>query len=532
MAAHSKSDRPKVLVVCGSRSEFRKLTACVRGYDGGRLGREFDFIHIDCYGSLRNWYRRNLGHFVALIVQHVSFAGAKDERKLVGHSGLKAPVPKGFDITALQGFLIYANLRQNNLDRIAPALFVPEQDGLLAARRYANYVVYPGWGSCNFAPDEGNDEERCHGIASEIDTHALRPLTDNQRRTWREKHHMVIGRSRRMANLAHEIARIGPSDALVLLLGRPGVGKELVANALHRFSHRYSDKDPDRSYPLNLNIAVIDQNLIEDELFGHEKGAFTGATSFRKGIFETAGDSTVFLDEIGDITQEIQLKLLRTIEYRLIKRLGSSKEVPVSMRIVAATNRSVEDLQERFRADFYSRLVQHCVPVPSLIDRWSGEAPGIAEQDLREMFDFVVEEMNRRPRHTRRLGIQTTAVKFVRQLVDEYIAGTNTVFNGNMRTLRNIIERAYERAQYDGSDEIKLGHLISTLGVVSFMDGNKQADRRPSLEGLVGSLDLRAIEKRAITEALSRCGNNQTKAAGILGIHRDTLRRKISEHQL
>jgi DNA-binding NtrC family response regulator len=532
MAADSKSDRPKVLVVCGSRSEFGKLRSCVRAHDGGRLAREFDFVHIDCYANLRNWYGKNLGHFVALIVQFISFASVRDESRLVGHSGLKVPVPKGFDISALQGFLIYANLRQNNLDRIAPVLFVPEQDGLLAARRYANYVVYPGWGSCNFAPDEGTDEERCRGVVRDIDAQTLRPMTDEQRRTWREEHHMVIGRSRRMASLAHEIARIGPSDALVLLLGRPGVGKELVANAVHRFSPRYSGKDPTRRYPLNLNIAVIDENIIEDELFGHERGAFTGATSFREGIFETAGDSTVFLDEIGDINQDIQLKLLRTIEYRLIKRLGSSKETPVSMRIVAATNRSVEDLQERFRPDFYSRLVQHCVPVPSLIDRWDGEAPGIAEQDLWEMFEFVVDEMNRQPRHARQLGIQTSAVKFVRQLVDEYISGTNNVFDGNMRTMRNIIERAYERAQYDGSEEVKLGHLISTLGVVSFMDGSKQTDRRSSLEGLIGSLDLRSIEKRAITEALSKCGNNQTKAAEILGVHRDTLRRKISEHKL
>jgi DNA-binding NtrC family response regulator len=532
MASDSKSDRPKVLVVCGSRSEFSKLRSCVRAQDGGRLAREFDFVHIDCYATLRNWYRKNLGQFVALIVQFVSFAGVKDERRLVGHSGLKVPVPKGFDVNALQGFLVYANLRQNDLDRIAPALFVPEPGSLLAARRYANYVVYPGWGSCNFAPDEGGDEERCRGIARDIDTQALRPLTDAQRRTWREKHQMVIGRSRRMASLAHEIARIGPSDALVLLLGKPGVGKELVANAVHRFSRRYSDKDADRRYPLNLNIAVIDENIIEDELFGHEKGAFTGATAFREGVFETAGDSTVFLDEIGDISQEIQLKLLRTIEYRLIKRLGSSRETPVSMRIVAATNRSVEDLQERFRPDFYSRLVQHCVPVPSLIDRWNGEAPGIAEQDLWEMFEFVVDEMNRQPRHARRLGFQTNAVKFVRQLIDEYIAGVNRVFDGNMRTLRNIIERAYERAQYDGSKELKLGHLISTLGVVSFMDGGKRTDRRSSLEDLVGSLDLKAIERRAITEALGKCNNNQTKAAEILGVHRDTLRRRISEHKL
>jgi len=532
MAADKNPDRPVVLVVCGSRGEFRKLSAVVRAHDGGLLAREFRFVHANCYAALRNWYRNNPGRFVALIVQFVSFAGVRDESKLVGHSGLKFPVPKGFDISALQGFLIYANLRQNDLDRIAPALFVPELDGLLAARRYANYVVYPGWGSCTFAPDEGTDEERWHGIVSEIDTQALRPLSDEQRRTWREDHHMVVGRSRRMANLAHEIARIGPSDALVLLLGKPGVGKELVADAVHRFSPRYSEKDPNRRHPLNLNIAVIDENLIEDELFGHEKGAFTGATAFREGIFETAGDSTVFLDEIGDISQEIQLKLLRAIEYRLVKRLGSSTETPVSMRIVAATNRSVEDLQERFRPDFYSRLVQHCVPVPSLADRWNGEAPGIAEQDLWEMFEFVVDEMNRQPRHVRQLGIQTSAVKFVRQLVDEYIVGSNKVFDGNMRTLRNIIERAYERAQYDGSDELKLGHLISTLGVISFMEAGRQTDRGSSLEDLVGSLDPRTVEKHAISEALSKCDKNQTRAAEILGLHRDTLRRKMAEYKL
>jgi DNA-binding NtrC family response regulator len=522
---------PVILVVDPVRSSYDDFIKAIQSHDGGRLVREFRFEHLDCYDALRDWYRHNPGSFVSLVVQHLNFGTAVEERKLLGFPEVKYPVPRDFDPRAFQGFLVYALMRQNNLDRIAPVLFVTDHRDMIRIQRYAGFVVYPGQGSCSFAsllPDGPVDFAE---VIERVDTIALRPLDEERRQEWRERHGMVVGQSRRMSYLVQDIERIGPSDAVVLLLGSPGVGKELVANAVHRCSHRYQDTD-DHRFPITVNIAALDRNLIEDELFGHERGAFTGAVAERKGVFETARGSSVFLDEIGDITTEVQLKLLRAIENRRIKRLGSSCELTVEMRIVAATNRTVEELQRSFRPDFYSRLVQHCVPVPSVKERWQSEEPDVVQQDLNEMFSFVVDEMNRNPRHARRLQIDRSSTKFIHQLVDEYIAGNNDLFRGNIRTLRSILEQSYERALYDGSPAIGIGHIISTVGVIRYMQASAPPADAGSIEQLVGGLNMKEVERRTIIEAMNRCDNNQSRAAEILGIHRDTLRRRLSEYGL
>jgi DNA-binding NtrC family response regulator len=530
-ASTSDPVAPVILIVDPTRAGFDRLVAAVCDHDSGRLARTFRFDHVDCYDALRDWYRHNPGSFVSLVVQHLNFGPAVEERKLLGFPEVKYPVPRDFDPRAFQGFLVYALMRQNNLDRIAPVLFVTDHRDMIRIQRYAGFVVYPGQGDCSFAcllPDGTSDFGE---IIERIDAVALRPLDEDRRRAWRESHAMVVGQSRRMSYLVREIERIGPSDAVVLLLGKPGVGKELVANAIHRCSHRHQDSD-ERRFPITVNIAALDRNLIEDELFGHERGAFTGAVAERKGVFETARGSTVFLDEIGDINAEVQLKLLRAIENRRIKRLGSSCELSVEMRIVAATNRGVEELQRSFRPDFYSRLVQHCVPVPSLKERWQFEEPDIVQQDLNEMFFFVVDDMNRNPRHGRHLQIDRSSLKFIHQLVDEYVAGNSDIFRGNIRTLRSILEQSYERALYDGSPAIGIGHIISTVGVIRYMQAGTPPADAGSLEQMVGSLNMKEVERRAILEAMAKCDNNQSRAAEMLGIHRDTLRRKLSEYGL
>ncbi len=524
--------RPVVLFVSDVSDPYDILSRHLTTFDEGRLVTEFQFEHFDCFAALKDWYAEARGRFVSLIVQHVDFSRAPDESKLIGFPEVKAPVPRKFNPLTGQGFLVYAGVRQQNIDRVAPVLFVSGPGQLMSARRFADFIVYPGYGNCSFMEQSPDENEYASELAQHIDTLALRPLDAEKRNLWRDRHHMVIGRSRKMAYLVHEIERIGPSDAIALLLGQPGVGKELVANAVHRCSNRYAGDNPSRHYPHTVNIAALDKNLIEDELFGHERGAFTGASSERMGIFETARDSTVFLDEIGDISPEIQLKLLRAMEYHRIKRLGSSSEIRVDMRIIAATNRTVEDLRSSFRPDFYSRLVQHCIPVPSLRERWADEDDGIVEADLKELFGFVVGEMNKDPRHARDLQVERAAVKFLHQLVKEHIRDNNPVFHGNMRTLRNIIERAYERSQYDGSPEIRLGHIISTLGMIHLMNTRPAAPRVESIEQAVGSLNMRDIEKQAIVEAMEKCQANQTRAAEVLGIHRDTLRRKMTEYNL
>jgi two-component system response regulator AtoC len=529
-----RDSKPVILVVDDLRESFESLIRHAAGHADGALAAEFDFEHVSCYAELRDWYARNRSRFVSLIVQDVDFTHLEDERKLVDYPDILKPIQRTFDIRALQGFLIYGYLRQENIDRVAPVIFVSCRVGMESTGEFTEFIMRPGYGICSFVPESAVGDEYYPKIAAAIDHLALRPLTDDQRREWAEKHGMVVGRSRKMAYLVYEIERIGPSDATALLLGAPGSGKELVANALHRCSYRYTDND---RYPLTVNMAALGHDLIEDELFGHVRGAYTGAAGERQGIFEAAGDSTVFLDEIGDVDQDVQLKLLRAMENHRIKRIGSSRETDVEMRIVAATNRTIEDLQVRFRPDFYSRLVQHCIPVPSLRDRWEGETQQVVEADLQDIFNAVIEAMNSNPRHKRHLAIERTAVKFTRQMVQDHIDGANAMFPGNVRTLRNVIERAYERAQYDGSAEIGLGHIMPALGMSRITQPSAtqtpaQQDEPPTIEHAAGTLDLARIERKAIQEALRKTGGHRTQAAQILGIHRDTLHRKLTEHNI
>ncbi len=522
---------PTILVVDGLKKSYAALTERLRAYDGGRLEREFNFEHVDCYSSLKDWYARNHGRFVALVIQNIDYSDVKDENKLAGYPEFKHVIPMDFDQQAFQGFVIYALMRQNDVDPIVPVLFVLSPAALLKAQRFASFIIYPGQGVCSFVPVEDNSADG-DAVAERADAIALRPLSDTEREHWRTRHRMVIGQSRKMVALAREIERVGLGDSVVLMLGKPGVGKELVANALHRCSHRYVADDPDRDLPHTVNIASLDHSLLQDELFGHVRGAFTGAVADRSGIFEASRGSTVFLDEIGDVGTDVQLKLLRVIENKRVRRLGSSTEVQVEMRIIAATNCTIEDLQMSFRPDFYSRIVQQCISIPSLRARWLGEDPVVVEQDLHEMFRFIVDELNANPRNDRRLEIDRTAIKFLHQLVSEYVAGTNDVLQGNMRTLRSTLEQSYERARHDGSQAISIGHIISTVGFLQFTNRRQPDEVKRTLEDLVGSLNIRDVEKRAIVEALTRCDNNQSRAAELLGIHRDTLRRKIADYSI
>lgn len=527
----SSRSLPVILLVDGQEGDFRLLLRCLEHYHEGRLLSEFRFEHVDSHAALKNWYQHNRSRFVSLIIQGLDYSHVRDERKLLDSRDIKYPIPRNLDPKTFQGLLIYASLRHTT-DRITPVVFVASPTQLAGAQRFTNFIVYPGHGSCTFMPGPLNEQPRCIELAERIDNLALRQTTPETRREWQERHEMVIGQSRRMASLVHEIRRGGPSDAIVLLLGRPGVGKELVANALHRLSYRYSAKPPARRLPHAVNIPALDHSLLEDDLFGHERGAFTGAVAERKGIFEVARGSTVFLDEIGDVSHETQLKLLRAMEYHRIKRLGSSDEIVVDMRIIAATNRAVSELQTRFRTDFYTRLVQSCIMVPSLKERWEEEPAGLVMQDVEELAQFVVDQMNRNPRHTRKLSIDTGAIRFLHELVWGFIEGTNTVFQGNIRTLRNIVERAYERAQFEGTPMIRAGQVISTIGLIQFLNTQNPGRQDVTVEEVVGSLNLDEIERRAITEALKKCDGNQSKAAEVLGMHRDTLRRKILEYKL
>jgi DNA-binding NtrC family response regulator len=324
----------------------------------------------------------------------------------------------------------------------------------------------------------------------------LRPLPEMVKAT----DDAIVGASPQMMGVFKAIARAATSDATVLVLGESGTGKEMVARVLHARSRR------NRGPFVAINCAAIPENLLESELFGHEKGAFTGAIGRRIGRFERAHGGTLFLDEIGDMSMALQSKILRAIQEREVERVGGGSPVSIDVRIVAATNRDLAQAvrEQRFREDLYYRLAVVTVLLPPLRDRGN-------DLDLLASHFFA--------HYAREHG------RPVRAVAEE-------VFNvlhrhpwpGNVRQLRNAAERAVVMA--DG--EILLPqHLPADIlhpPEPHSANGAGPAASEPPL------VTLEEMEKRMIRRALRETGNNVTVAADRLGIHRNTLRRKITDY--
>ena len=294
----------------------------------------------------------------------------------------------------------------------------------------------------------------------------------------------LVGASPAVKKLREMVARVAPSDATVLIRGESGTGKEVTARAVHRASRRAAGPF------IAVNCAAISESLLESELFGYRRGAFTGAESDREGLFEAARGGTVFLDEIGEADLAVQAKLLRVLEERKINRVGDPREREVDVRVLAATNRSLEQAiaDRRFREDLYYRLLVFPLDVPSLRDR---------ADDIPQLADHFLQRLGRRN---------------VR-LSQAVIASLRThSWPGNVRELRNLIERAHIMA-HDGplADE----HFqLQVAGPV----------RGPGGSDPVGEdLNLDNNARRLIAAAIERAGGNKSLAAQMLGITRRTL---------
>lgn len=306
----------------------------------------------------------------------------------------------------------------------------------------------------------------------------------------------IVGNSDAIRTATTMAARIADSDATVLIVGETGTGKELVANAIHQMSGR-------RNQPfVAINCGAVPATLLESELFGYVKGAFTDARRDRPGLFLQAGEGTLFLDEVGEMPLEMQVKLLRALQQRSVRPVGGDHEFPIAARIVCATNRDLESEVEegRFREDLYYRVNVVTIEVPPLRQR-SGDVLILAQHFLNKICNRL-----QRPE----LGI---AVEAARRLVDYD-------WPGNVRELENCLERAVALAR---GSEIALDDLPSKIR--EFKAKHISLGNNPS-----ELITLGEMERRYVRQVLSACGGNKTKAAHVLGIDRRSLYRRLEDN--
>ncbi|MFP3040874.1 sigma-54 dependent transcriptional regulator [Treponema primitia] len=309
---------------------------------------------------------------------------------------------------------------------------------------------------------------------------------------------LLIGDTEVMRELSDQIDRIAGSDVTVLITGESGTGKEIVAREIHRRG-KYA-AEPFAA----VNIGGIHEGLMESELFGHEKGSYTGALARKQGLFELAGRGTLFLDEIGEMPMTLQVKLLRVLQERKIRRLGGNDDIPVNARIVSATNRDIETLvrEGSFREDLYYRLNVFRMTIPPLRQR---------REDIPLLAEYLLKKISFRM--GRSLPVLTPAAA---EKLLEY------PFPGNVRELENILERAliYRENGHLTPKDIEL-HRLNTGGIPG-----------PEGESVPGVPSLENIEREAIRKALTRTQGNRTKAAAELGVSRKTIINKIKAYKL
>ncbi len=304
----------------------------------------------------------------------------------------------------------------------------------------------------------------------------------------------IIGTSPQMQKVFEIVKQVAPSNANVLISGENGTGKELIAYAVHRLSPR------DSSPLIKVHCAALNENLLESELFGHEKGSFTGAISQKRGRFELADGGTLFLDEIGEISPLVQVKLLRVLQEREFERVGGEKTIHVDVRIIAATNKDLQKEVElgHFREDLYFRLIVIDLKIPPLRDR---------KTDIPLLVHAFIKEFAQ-ANNKGAMEITPRALAYLE----------NYNWPGNIRELRNVIEGGVVMAKNSTLSEENLpGSIVGAKG--------------GSIVNIEPGMSLEDIEKNAILSTLAMTKGNKTLAAKILKIGRKTLHRKLEEYK-
>ncbi len=338
--------------------------------------------------------------------------------------------------------------------------------------------------------------------------------------TWRTQFASeIVGESPEILDALDTIRRVAGTDCSILLTGETGTGKELFARAVHRASQRRGRRF------IPINCAAIPEQLLESELFGHVKGAFTGAANARPGRFMSAHEGTIFLDEIGDLPLSAQAKLLRVLEERVVSPVGSDSDLPVEVRVIAATHRNLEEMvaQGTFRADLYFRLAVVPVELPSLRDR---------PEDILRIAELCVSR---------------TAEKLGRRVVgiDDSARAALLSYHwpGNVRELAHMLERAVLLMR---SDTLSEADLQIPGRKSKYVRGTREqaplaktgastpaAGSSPAIS-ILDTLDLRTalenLERELIERALRKAGGNRTEAAALLGLNRTTLVEKLRKY--
>jgi len=405
-------------------------------------------------------------------------------------------------------------LRENAVDLVVTDLKLPGMSGLefLHAVKQQNaalpVVVMTAFGTVETAVEAmkagASDyvlkpfslSEMRMVIHKELDVHALREENRSLREALgkRYEHPNIVARSKKMQEVLAIVERVAPTNSTVLLGGESGVGKDLIARAIHEKSRRASGPF------IKINSSAIPENLLESELFGYEKGAFTGANSNKPGKFELADKGTLFLDEIGDVPSAIQVKLLRVLQEREFERLGGTRTIKVDVRLLAATNRDLrEALEQRtFREDLYYRLNVVPIDIAPLRQR---------KEDIPDLVKLFI---------SRFAGDSGKPVESVTPEAMQVLV--NYHWPGNVRELQNIIERACALAKGPilEADDIRLDvrPVKTTNGAGGFLP-----------EGMT----LEHWEDEMIREALRRANGNKSQAARLLGLSRNALRYRLSK---
>lgn len=332
-------------------------------------------------------------------------------------------------------------------------------------------------------------------VRKALEKHSLRLQVAELKQRMEEKTApLIIGQSQKITALRESIAQVAMVESNVLILGETGTGKELVAKSIHALSNRKDHRF------IAVNCASFTEELLANELFGHERDAFTGAHSQKKGLMELACGGTFFLDEIGDMPLSMQAKLLRVLEERAIMRVGGSQEIPVDVRFIAATNRDLKQAVEEgsFRRDLYYRLNVFVLSLPSLAER--------AEDIALLANHFVAKYAKAMNKNVKGLSPEAT----------EALCGY--AFPGNVRELENIIESAVIMCT---GDLLEIGNLPEELLQLRVQ---RIKELCPKFESLV---PLKELEQEYISWVLDQTSQNKTKAAEILGIDRASLWRKL-----